>query len=108
MEDDHTNLLLLWLLQDEEEEEYELLCLERKKPKKAHEMFAARNEEGAFNILICRHLLEDDTKFKEYFRLTPYMFNYVLQFIKDDLTKTSNNKHQNPISPEQQLCLTLR
>lgn len=59
-------------------------------------------------ILIDRYLLDDDTKFTEYFRLSPYLFNFVLAQIKDDLELLPMSSNKNPIKPNEKLCLTLR
>lgn len=64
--------------------------------------------EGTCNILIKRHLVDHDTKFQQYFRLTPYLFDRVLTFVKNDLIKCKTNANRRPISPEEQLCIGLR
>lgn len=92
---------------EEDEEERQLLD-QRKKHRQIHDMFRNRVQEGAFNILVRRHLIDNDTKFKEYFRLSPHLFNHVLNFVKKDLTLKTCNRHGNPISPEEKLCITLR
>nr|CAI5847063.1 unnamed protein product [Callosobruchus analis] len=63
---------------------------------------------GAYQILICRHLYTNVNKFREYFRLTPALFDYVLGYIKEDLCSKPTNRVQNPLTPEQKLCLLLR
>lgn len=99
----------LWLLLlDDDDEEDTLIMMKTNKQKKVHNMFQNRVREGAFNNLIKRHLIDDDTKFREYFRLTPHLFNYVLTFIRNDITPKVSNRHNKPISPEEKLCITLR
>lgn len=71
-------------------------------------MFANRKQEGALEILIHRHLIDDDTKFKEYFRLSPHLFKYVLNAIKNDIHSVPNNTHPEPVSPDHKLYITLR
>lgn len=36
-------------------------------------------------MLVSKHLLTDDVKFDEYFRLTPHLFSELLGQIEDDL-----------------------
>lgn len=69
------------------------------------EIYKRRTEEGAFNILFNRHLVENDTKFRAYLRLTPHLFHYVLTFIQDDIRGTDCNRHRIQITPEQKLKL---
>ncbi|GFY44913.1 hypothetical protein TNIN_262661 [Trichonephila inaurata madagascariensis] len=39
------------------------------------------SSEGAFQILVLRHLHCNEEKFRQYFRLTPVLFDYVLNNI---------------------------
>ncbi|GFU07569.1 DDE Tnp4 domain-containing protein [Trichonephila clavipes] len=57
-----------------------------------------RSSEGAFQILVCRHLHCNDEKFRQYFRLTPVLFDYVLNNIRDELTsnRTTGTKAYMP------------
>lgn len=73
-----------------------------------HPLFLKRDEEGCFKVLILRHLIDSETKFREYFRVTPQLFNDILDCIKNDITTPECNRVQRPISPMQKLCLTLR
>lgn len=50
-------------------------------------MFVARREEGAFQNLIYKHLIDDETKFHNYFRLTKIQFDFVLSAIAKDIFK---------------------
>lgn len=72
------------------------------------DLFKKRTAEGAYQILICRHLYTNENKFREYFRLTPVLFDYVLGYIKEDLCSKPTNRVHNPLTPEQKLCLLLR
>ncbi|KAJ8871088.1 hypothetical protein PR048_027392 [Dryococelus australis] len=72
------------------------------------EIFRLRDEKGCFNELILRHLIDNETKFKEYFRVSTEIFDTILSFITEDITKSQYNRVKRPISPEQKLCLTLR
>lgn len=51
-----------------------LLFLHKKNRKSPHKLYRQRAVEGAVNILIDRHLIDDDTKFRQYFRLSPFFF----------------------------------
>lgn len=44
----------------------------------------------------------------QYFRLSPYLFHFVLSHIQDDLQRPATNFNANPITPSQKLCVTLR
>jgi hypothetical protein len=52
------------------------------------DIYKRRETESAYEILIVRHLVPNDTKFKEYLRLSQELFHYVLNF----KTKQSNKK----------------
>lgn len=93
---------------DAEEDEIIVMMLSKKKRKRRHSLFVNREEEGAFSILIRNHLMDSDSKFKEYFRLTPYLFNKVLDVIKGELTTQKSIRYPEPISPRLKLCLTVR
>lgn len=88
-----------------------LLCervIEANKVRDINELYKNRNRDGAFNLLVDRHLKEHDIEFREYFRLTPYEFNDVLRAIRMDIQPVPTNFITNPISAEHKLCLTLR
>lgn len=101
---DDLDLALLIFFEDEASSSEE----ENSNNSKQSEMFKKRDTEGAYEILICRHLHHNETKFREYFRLTPVLFDYVLNYIKDDITSKPYNRYKKPITPEQKLCLFLR
>ena len=71
-------------------------------------MFLNRQEEGAYNILINKHLLDEEEKFQRYFRLTREQFNLIFNDIKDDLYISPCNRVMAPISPAEKLAVTLR
>lgn len=50
-------------------------------------MFINRYTEGSFNYSILRHLENEPTNFKEYFRLSPEQFHFVLSSIENDVVK---------------------
>lgn len=88
-----------------------LYCIYLKKLKQSQKrevdiFFKNRGEEGAFEILIEKYLTDNDTKFAEYFRLTPAEFEIVYNATLIDLEPRRQNK--NPISARQKLCISLR
>ncbi|KAJ8938661.1 hypothetical protein NQ314_011400 [Rhamnusium bicolor] len=103
--------LALVMLQEQDnlEEEIEILsaihCRTRKSVSK---LFQKRMREGAFKLLIYRHLLDDEVKFKAYFRFTRRQFSFLVNLIKEDLTVAVYNRVKNPISPAEKLAVTLR
>lgn len=76
--------------------------------KRRHHLFVNRNVEGAYVVLINRHLIDNDTKFKEYFRLTPHLFQKLLNAITNDLQREPSIRYPEPIPPKLKLCLLLR
>jgi hypothetical protein len=74
---DDLDLAILVCLEDEESSEEETRGQES-------DIYKRRDTEGAYEILMVRDLVPNDTKFKEYFRLSPELFHYVLNFIKED------------------------
>lgn len=105
---DEEDLMYLILLEEEEEEEQFLKEILFHKRCGMHKMFTKRREEGFFNVLINSHLKEDENKFREFFRLNPKQFDFVLSLIQDDIKKSGTNVVQYPITEEEKLALTLR
>lgn len=85
-----------------------IVSLLKKKKKSPHKLYRQRRVEGAMNILVDRHLMDDETKYKEYFRLTPFLFPTVLDAVKNDLETIPTNWVPKPISARVKLCITLR
>ncbi|MPC43534.1 hypothetical protein E2C01_037183 [Portunus trituberculatus] len=54
-------------------------------------MFELRNEEGMFQKLLTNHLHEDYNKFAEIFCLSVEQFDFLVELIKDDISKKSFN-----------------
>lgn len=100
-------LSLTYILLQEEEEE-EILLAKLQKNEKPHPLYLSRCEEGFQNILIQRHLLQDDSMFRKFFRLNRVQFDYILSLIESGLHRNSCNKVKQPISPAEKLGLTLR
>ncbi|KAB0803040.1 hypothetical protein PPYR_00010 [Photinus pyralis] len=95
-------------LYDEEEEEDLLLMSLCKKNEKTKNMFLSRETEGCFQLLITRHLMDDDTKFQEYFRLTKHEFFGVHDIVSENLRTVPSSFVRRPISSCEKLALTLR
>lgn len=93
-------------LDDEEEDEFVLMHLRRRKP--THEMYNSRITEGAFRTMFDQYLSNDEILFRKYLRLPPQMFYDLLSCIESDIKNDPCHRHAEPISPTQQLCLTLR
>jgi len=90
--------VLLQLLEEEEEEDF-LTLLTQLKRNNLNPIFVARETEGLQNILIQRHLVKDDSVFRDFFRLNIKQFNYVLSVIEHDLKRKPCGRVKNPISP---------
>lgn len=101
------DFFIAMVLEEEQDDDDEsvAVCTENNNVSK---MFKNRAKEGVYELLVLKHLSDNDTKFKEFFRLTPHLFHSVLNHIKDEISSQPTNKHPVPISPEEKLCLTLR
>ncbi|GFY76658.1 DDE Tnp4 domain-containing protein [Trichonephila inaurata madagascariensis] len=95
---DELDVALIIYLEDEQSSEEESRSEES-------ELFKNRSSEGAFQILVRRHLHCNEEKFKQYFHLMPVLFDYVLNNIRDELTSKPYNRHKKPICPEEKLCI---
>ncbi|KAJ8964771.1 hypothetical protein NQ314_004662 [Rhamnusium bicolor] len=102
------NIVIVAQLLMEEEDDILLLSLIRKWRRKVHNMFLKRRNEGCFSMLIKRHLIDDATRFREYFRLTRCQFNEVLNLVSADLEKRSSKCVKTPITAREKLALVLR
>lgn len=71
-------------------------------------LFLTRDEEGAMEILVNRHLRQDENRFRQYFRFSFESFAFVLRHIERDITSVATNVVSQPISPEVKLAVTLR
>lgn len=97
LEDEYDDMLLMLLA---------LSCVKRRKTHS--KIFGNRDKEGVYRLFITKYLLTEDDKFMKYLRVTPYLFNRILENIRFLITTTPSNRVQNPISPQQKLCLALR
>ncbi|KAF5284022.1 hypothetical protein FQA39_LY17155 [Lamprigera yunnana] len=96
------DVALLIILEDEISSE------EEKERSGESEIFKKPKTERAYKIFECRHLHNNENKLREYFRLTPVLFDYVLNYIKHDIISKPCNRNKKPILPEQILYLFLR
>lgn len=76
--------------------------------KNKNEMYLAREAEGFFSVLIEKHLWRDETKFREFFRLSWDQFNYVLNLVEEDIKANPSIKIRKPITAAEKLAVTLR
>lgn len=53
-----------------------------------------RREEGCFRIFVSRYLMDDDKKFREYFRVSRDLIQIILSYIEEDISV----KPYNPVS----------
>lgn len=102
---------LLFLLDDAEEIIFLLLCADQSRSE-IKPFLRKRNEEGAYKILVERYLMDDDTLFVKYFRLSPHLFQKVLNFIRPHIDSDSNiimsTQRTRLLTAEQKLCVALR
>ena len=79
--------LVLYLLLEEKDDNEILLHLANEKTSNApiNPIFKQRRYEGCYTTLIDRHLLQDEVKFREYFRLNKAQFHFILDLIKNDI-----------------------
>lgn len=100
-----STLIKIALLLDEEELEMNN-CRKRKRRYWVHKMLKKRNEEGEFATLH-PELLEDQTKFFQYYRMSMAEFDHLLSQIREPLQK-QNTTFRESISPVQKLAVCLR
>lgn len=81
---------------DEEEREEEIinLMIKVKKRKVRHDIFTHRRTEGLSKNLISQHLIDDETKFKNYFRIIKRQFDFVLSEIRNSFKYFFNTEGQ--------------
>lgn len=94
------------LLEDEADDE--LLLLVHLFREESDAMYSERNREGCYNNLIQRRLIDNETRFRAYFRVSFELFNYILNYIREDIKRPPCNRVKKPISPEEELSVTLR
>lgn len=102
------NLIAIALLLDEEELKSAVTKTASRKRKRfwVHETWKKRGTEGEFNTLY-KELVDDEHKFYEYFRMSMYSFNVLLNKVNDDIEKKTTFWRK-PIPPKERLAVTLR
>lgn len=95
------DLLMIALILDEEEEEKAV-----KKRMWVHKAWKKRPTEGEFSTLY-KELMDDGTKFFEYFRLSEYSFNLLLSKLEVHLKKQDTHWRK-AITPRERLAVCLR
>lgn len=108
MEEGTRNLLAIYLLMDSSSSEDDERIESKQKRVRRRDLYEKRDEEGAFNVTVARHLMDNDTKFQEYFRVSPFLFNRLLDAIELQITKPPSIRYPRPIEPKLKLCVTLR
>jgi len=76
------------LLEDEADDEL-LLLVHLYRDESGGEMFPERKKEGCYNNLIQRRLIDSETRFRAYFRVSLELFNYILNYIREDIKRHS-------------------
>lgn len=76
-------------LENEEEEKDLFLLFLADSVRSIPDIFCTRGEEGCESMLVQRHLLQDENKFRSFYRLNINQFNFVLGLIENDLKKPS-------------------
>ncbi|KAG5891705.1 hypothetical protein JTB14_016088 [Gonioctena quinquepunctata] len=102
-----SNKLVAFLLLEKEEEELAIATV-KVSNQPVDKLFLGRDTECVFNITVRRRLFGNETKFRENFRLSTDLFEFVLSFVKDDISKKPTNKVKCPISTEEKLYIKLR
>lgn len=93
-------MAMIAIILDEEE------ANKTKKRMWVHKAWRRRDIEGEFATLY-KELIDDQTKFYEYFRMSENCFNILLNKIEVHLKKKNTNWRQ-AITPKQQLAVCLR
>lgn len=99
------DLSLIALILDEEDEN-ERLNSKRRRRIWIHPMLEHRKIESEF-FTLHKELMDDETKFYQYYRLSKDQFNYVLNKIRRDITK-NNTTFREAITPIEKLAVCLR
>lgn len=89
-----------------EEEDRNWRNKQEKKRKWVHTAWKSRTVEGEFYTLF-PHLMDDETKFYEYFRMTQSTFHDLLKKLEEKLKK-EDTFWRKSITPKQRLAVCLR
>lgn len=104
----NNSLVTIIIMEEEDEEELLMFLNSTERNKAVDDMFSRRATEGAYNVTVERRLFGNEQHFRAYFRLSTELFQTVLSYVREDITKKPYNRRQHPISPEEKLCITLR
>jgi len=105
----NNNNIICEILREEEDFEDELLLRMIPEQRNAfNSIVSTRKIEGFFKQLIEGHLLNNDAKFREFFRVNKEQFYFILSLVKKYLTKEPTMRVPEPISADEKLALTLR
>lgn len=104
----NNNKIMLLLLEEEEEDDDLLITTQSEQREKVDALFLNRKAEGYFEILISRHLIRNETKFREFLRVNKNQFDFLLSLVEVQLTKLPSNRVKKPITAAEKLALTLR
>jgi hypothetical protein len=66
-----------------------------------------RNNDRRFKMQIFLYLCDNETKFREYFRVSRNLFDVILTSIKEDIKRSKCNGVLKPVCVEEKLCLAL-
>ncbi|VVC46287.1 Hypothetical protein CINCED_3A002895 [Cinara cedri] len=102
-------ILLTKLLAEDDEDDIYFANFVSKKIKSTNEMFKYRDSEGCYEILIIRHLKNDDIKFHAFFRSKNHQqFYFLLSLVENELILQSYNRVKIPITSTEKLAVILR
>lgn len=71
-----------------------------------HDSIKERKTEGEYWTLF-RHLVDDEEKFWQYFRMSTFQFKMLLKKIENDIVRRNTNFRE-CLSPEEKLAVCLR
>jgi len=97
-------LCIIAIILDEETEQEEKKTPKRRKW--VHEAWQKRDSEGEF-LTLYKELIEDGTKFYQYFRMSEYCFNTLLEKLYVYLKKKDTHWRK-AITPKERLAVCLR
>lgn len=102
--------ICLYFLDDYEDDFLELVQFlpPTAKRKSTQDLIINREQEGTYSILVQKYLFSNDDKFYEFLRITPNVFDIILQYIQDDIYIAPSQRVPSPIDPSQKLCIALR
>ncbi|KAK9710491.1 hypothetical protein QE152_g25987 [Popillia japonica] len=90
-------MMMLVEMQDIEDEMDLVVAYSLSTRGECKDMYKERENEGVFKILVQKHLIDNETKFKQYFRVTRDQFFNLLDLIKNDLHVNPTNRVQDLI-----------